>query len=400
MFWLPWAAMLAIAPLQYGYAASASALITLHRGSALTALTPLAVWIVCQATAAVPAIHLVRSGRLGVRPALYAGAALSGTALPAVALAGGSTAVLAGYALLGGIGGGLVYGVCTEVVARWYPERPATRVGFVTGAFAYGAAPLAVVAGVAPGLIQPAFAVSGVVALAVIGVAARFVRFPPRHWWPPEIDPRAHALDRLILRRTPPAVRQFSTGQALRTGTLSALVAILVCAGAVSIFDVIALATMGGVVPWVALTLLITLNGAGRACAMLASEVFGRRRALSVVLALLGVGQLLLAAGAAERSAALIVIAGVVAGLGGGAFYPLIACLVREFFGEERTAEIHGVVYSSKAVAGVLGVAPAAVAVTSQTHAGAFLFMALLALLSAAVSRGLRTPGRPATLPV
>ncbi len=399
MFWLPWAAMVAIAPLQYGYAAATPALITLRGGSALAALLPLAAWIVCQAVTAVPAIHLVRRGRLSPRGALWAGAALSGAALLAVAAAGGPPAVLIGYALLGGAGGGLVYGVCTETVARWYPERPATRVGFVTGAYAYGAAPLALVAGLDPHSLQPAFAVSAVIALAAVGVAAHFVRLPPPHWWPSEVDPRRHALDRLILRRTPPAVRQFSMGQALRTGALSRLAAILACAGAVSLFDVVALATAGKAAPWIALTLLITLNGAGRACAMLVSERVGRRRVLGAVLALLGAGQLVLAAGLAARSAPLVILGAVLAGAGGGAFYPLIAGLVREFFGEERTAEIHGVVYSAKAVAGVLGIGLAALPAISASPAAAFVLMAAVALLSAAASLGLRVPGRPATLP-
>ncbi|MDH2428163.1 MFS transporter [Sphaerisporangium sp. TRM90804] len=400
MFWLPWAAMVAIAPLQYGYAAAAPALMGVHGGTPLATLAPLALWIVCQGLASIPAVGLVRRGRLSVRAALWTGAALSGAALLTLAVSAHPAVLLAGYAVLGGVGAGLVYGVCAEAVARWYPERPGTRVSFVTGAFAYGAAPLAVVAGLSPGLLQPAFAVAAVVALAVVGTAAGFVRLPPAHWWPARIDPRTHALDRLILRRTPPAVRQFSTGQALRTGALAGMAAILVCAGAVSVFDVVALATLGGTAPWAALALLVVLNGAGRACAMLASEVFGRRRVLSTTLALLAVGQLLLAAGASTRSPGLLVAAGAVAGLGGGAFYPLIAGLVREYFGEERTSEIHGVVYSTKAVAGVLGVGLAIAAMTASSHAGSFLVMALLALLSAAVSHALRVPGRPVTLPV
>ncbi|MFC4589502.1 MFS transporter [Sphaerisporangium corydalis] len=399
MFWLPWAAMLAIAPLQYGYAAAAPALLASRGGPVLSVLAPLAVWIVCQATAAIPTIRLLRRGALGVRAALWAGAALSAAGLLAVALPGGSPVAAAGYALLGGVGGGLVYGVCTETVARWYPERPATRVGFVTGAYAYGAAPLAVVAGLVPRHLGPAFAVSALVALAAVGTAAVFVRLPPPHWWPAGVDPRRHALDRLMLRRTPPAVRQFSMGQALRTGALSKLAAILVFAGAVSVFDVVAVASAGGAAPWAGLTLLITLNGAGRACAMVVSEVAGRRRVLAAVLAVLCAGQLPLAVGSATGSAAALLIGAALAGAGGGAFYPLIAGLVRDFFGEERTAEIHGVVYSTKAVAGLIGVGLAAAAWTTASLPAAFTLAALVAALTATASRNLRVPGRPATLP-
>jgi MFS family permease len=118
---------------------------------------------------------------------------------------------------------------------------------------------------------------------------------------------------------------------------------------------------------------------------MLASDLVGRRRVLGAVLTLLGLGQVLLAVGA-------LIPGAILAGLGGGAFYPLIASLVREFFGEERTAEIQGVVYSTKAVAGILGVAAVAVA--------GFAVMAVPALLAALATLRLRKPGRPVTLPL
>ncbi|MDP9845593.1 MFS transporter [Streptosporangium lutulentum] len=416
MFWLPWAAMAAIGPMQYGYAAAVPALLDRHGWPAVAALAPLAVWIVCQAAVALPTALLLRRGALGIRVALWAGGLLSGTALLTVALARDIPTIIVGYALLGGVGAGLVYGACTETVARWYPERPASRVGFTTGAFAYGTAPLAVAVGFDGSGLQPLFVASAIIAWAAIGAAAVFVRLPPRNWWPSHLDPRTWALDGLALRREPRAVRQFSLGQALRTGSLPTLVLILVCAGAVSIFDVVALATSGalassatatgaagvtfdGVAPWAAVALLLVLNGAGRACAMLAAEVAGRGRTLSAVLALLTLGQLLLAWGAVTGSEAMLLVATVPAGFGGGAFYPLIASLVREYFGEEHIAPINGVVYSAKAVAGLVGVGLAGLALTVSDHAAIFFLAAALVLAAAALSTTLRQPGHPVTLP-
>ncbi|WP_344837453.1 hypothetical protein [Nonomuraea dietziae] len=219
--------------------------------------------------------------------------------------------------------------MCSRLVAGWYPERSAARVGYVTGAFGYGALPVAIVAGMtvgagdggagaltpgagdgglgAPatgigdegagaltpgagdgglgaltaglgdggsGALGVAFAVCAVVAVVAIGLAARFVRLAPPRWWPDTIDPRHFALDARHLRRTPPAVREFTPGQALRTPALAVLAGILLCAGAISIFNVVVVAAMGS---WVALALLIALNGAGRAGAMRVSELLGRR---------------------------------------------------------------------------------------------------------------------------
>ncbi|MFC7643962.1 hypothetical protein ACFQX6_26780 [Streptosporangium lutulentum] len=95
-----------------------------------------------------------------------------------------------------------MYGACTETVARWYPERPASRVGFTTGAFAYGTAPLAVAVGFDGSGLQPLFVASAIIAWAAIGAAAVFVRLPPRNWWPSHLDPRTWALDGLALRRS------------------------------------------------------------------------------------------------------------------------------------------------------------------------------------------------------
>ncbi|MET8990553.1 MFS transporter [Nonomuraea wenchangensis] len=389
MFRLALAAMAAISPLQYGFAA-----LLAREGAGLILL---AVWITAQAAGALPALHLVRRGRLGVRPALAAGATLSAAGLATAGLAGAAWPLaLAGYALLGGLGAGLVYGVCCEVVASWYPERAAARVGLITGAFGYGAVPLLVWAGLAPGATPAAFVTAAVVAAVVVGTAARGLRAAPALWWPESLDPRTHALDAARLRVTPDAARQFLLPQALHTRALPALALILTCAGAVSVFDVIVVAASGA---WAAVALLVALNGAGRSLAMRCSERFGRRRTLAAVLGSLALGQLLLAAGmtAGAGHGVLLWLGVVAAGLGGGAFYPLLASLVREFFGVERHGEIHAVVYSAKALAGVGAVALAAAAPAAP--ASALLAAAALAALPALAAPRLRLPGLPATLP-
>jgi MFS transporter, OFA family, oxalate/formate antiporter len=44
----------------------------------------------------------------------------------------------ASYAVLGGIGSGMVYSSCINIVAKWYPEKKGWRTGFVNGGWAYG----------------------------------------------------------------------------------------------------------------------------------------------------------------------------------------------------------------------------------------------------------------------
>lgn len=386
MFWLAWAAMLAIGPLQYGYAALLTDGAAEADGSG--GLLPLAVWAACQAAGA---LLLVRQRRPNVRLALGTGALLSSLGLAALAF---GAPTLVGYAVLGGFGAGLVYGVCSQVVSSWHPERAGVRVGLVTGAFCYGAVPLLIWVGIDPG--APAFLVAALFALVVIGAAARSLRLAPPAWWPDTVDPCSRALDPVRLRRTPSAVREFTLVQALRTRALATLAAILVCAGAVSLLDVIVVAATGA---WSAVALLVALNGAGRAVAMRLSEAMGRRRVLAAVLALLATGQILLAgatAATAQATSGVLLWAGVVAaGLGGGAFYPLVASLVRDFFGVDSVGRINAVVYSAKAVAGALAVA-LALAAPGQ----ALLAAAALAILPAVASLRLRAPGLPVTIPV
>lgn len=434
MLWLAMAAMAAISPLQYGFAA------LLARDA--PSLFLLAACLVCQAAGALPAIQLVRRGLLSVHTSLALGAALSAIGLLAVALTTDLLGGLLGYAVLGGLGAGIVYGVCSEVVSSWYPERPAAQVSLVTGAFGYGAVPMLVWVGLAPGAVLPAFVVAAVLAAAAIGAAAWALRLPPGRWWPDTVEPRTHALDAAVLRRNPVAVKQFGLAQALRTRALPALAGILACAGAVSLFDVVAVAATGS---WAALAVMVALNGVGRSLAMRCSELFGRRRVLAAVLTVLAAGQVLLlaamqdattglvaagrsattgltpalgtgaalppeaglapeaglvaeAVGLAQAGGPLLWLGAVAAGLGGGAFYPLVASLVREFFGVERVGEIHAVVYSAKAVAGVAAVALALLSLTAP--ATALLLAAALAALPALATLRLRAPGLPATIPV
>jgi MFS family permease len=235
--------------------------------------------------------------------------------------------------------------------------------------------------------------------LVVLG-AGLIRRDPPAHWWPPAVDPREWALDG---KRCPvSAVRQYSPREAMRTGVAPLMYLILFCASAVSLFDITFLATLGArmdvalVVVALGTGVLLGTNGAGRALAIRVSERVGRTRTLGWVLAVLGVGQLLLASAATTGSVAMLLLATLLAGTGGGAFYPLFANLAREFFGDQSAGarETHAAVYSAKAFGGVLGVGLAAIMVPGWGYPAIFLLATVLALASAALCLKLRQPGR------
>ena len=402
MLWLPWAAMAVIGILQYGFGSLVPALT--NRGWApADVFWLLALWTVFQAGAGFPVAFLRERGRIGPRSAMIAGAVL--LPLGPLSLAHGSELVaLIGYSVLSGTGAGLVYATCSATVAKWFPERAAAKVSVVTGAFAYGSVPFAIAFLLAGNASEGALVTALTITAAVVGLvvlgAGVVLRDPPAGWWPPHVDPREWALDR---RRSPVnAVRQYSPREALRTTVAPLMFLILLCASAVSLFDITFLATLGGelnaavVVIAVGTGVLLGANGVGRALAIRVSDQAGRARTLGWVLALLGLGQLCLASAANTGSLAMLLLATLLAGAGGGGFYPLFASLVREYFGDQSAGarQTHAAVYSAKAFGGLLGVGLAAAAVPAWGFPTVLLLASALALASAALCLKLRQPGR------
>jgi MFS family permease len=400
--------MAAVGLLQYGFGAVVGNLMARHGWSFTQVFVLLAVWAVCQAGVGFPVAVLRERRGVAPRPIMLAAAVLCLVGLLALAHGSSLLVALLGYSVLAGGGAGMVYGTCTSSIAKWFPEQANSKVSMVTGAFAYGTALFAVAAVV--GLDQAALAkvldVAAVVLFVVVAGCGMFFRDPPARWWPAYIDPKEWALRHAPGRRANmPAVRQYSPGQALRTRALSVMYLIAIGAGAVSLFDaafiVVFMARIGAVASVMALSvgLLFGINGLGRALAIRISDRLGRSRTLKIVLLVQGIGQLLLAMAASSGSAATLVLAAAVAGCGGGAFYPLVASLVGDYFGHQRALEVHALVYSAKAFAGVIGVGLAAFAVASWGFAPVFLLAGCVSFGAAAAILSLHRPGLPNTLP-
>jgi MFS family permease len=366
----------------------------------------LALFVVCQAATAVPAAWMHRSAIVTPSSLVPCGAALAAVGLLTLAHADSFPVAVLGYSVLGGSGAGLVYSTCLTVSARWFPENRVATIGLVTGGFACGAVPVIGLVALLGPPAQPAVLTLAAAGALVVGVVAgRWLQDPPAHWWPAHIDARLWAVDHQLNRSIPhnmPAVRHYTTGEAVRTGVLPLMWLLLASISAVSLFGIAFVPGyagalgLGAATAAVAAATLAGVNGAVRAAAGGLSDRFGRSRVLAWVLALEGTALLVLvAAGQAGRGWVFVLCAALV-GLGGGAFYAIFAEVVLEYFGDRSLVQNQAVVYSAKAVGGLVGIGGAVLAIGGRGYAPLFVGAGCLALAASLSVRLLRQPGRPA----
>src|SRR6202171_2955249 len=405
MVWLPWIAMMAVSVFEYGYGAAAQTLRHAHGWSLSQTFWLLSIWALFQAGVAFPAGRLREKGIVSARAAMLAGAVLS--AVGFFSLANSDSLVIAylGFAVCGGIGAGLVYATCINIVGKWYPERRGAKTGFVCSGFAYGAVPFIFIFSYAlhPNTYVWVLDLVGVYMLVVITVCGMLFKDPPKNWWPADIDPVQWATSKngaQSLKKNPPAVRQYTPMEAIKTGMLPLLWLSLGISAGVSLFGIsymVPFAKDLGFGPLIAASsagVLSVINGTGRTLTGYVSDRLGRKQTLLIVLLVSAVALVgLLYAGEAQNEIAFLFFAFLV-GFGGGAFYPMFASLTPDYFGENNNASNYGLIYSSKLLGSVVGIGVGASVIEAWDYTGAYWLAAASALLSAGIAAFLRQPGR------
>jgi MFS family permease len=144
-----------------------------------------------------------------------------------------------------------------------------------------------------------------------------------------------------------------------------------------------------------AVGLLAIVNGTGRSVAGWLSDRLGRRQTLSAALVIEGCAQLGLVYSASAAVPAAFVVFAALCGLAGGAFYPLVASLVADYFGEPSAARNFGLVYSAKLFGGLIGIGLPALLVSSAHLLIPFVVAGLLSMGAAIMTRMLHRPGLP-----
>ncbi|MGV9362380.1 OFA family MFS transporter [Amycolatopsis sp. NPDC003731] len=402
---LPWVAMMAISSSEYAFTSAEDTLSSAHGWHGAHIFWLLAVWVFFQAAVAFPAGKMRESGRLSARSAMLLGAA--GTVLGYLALAYAPSVFWAylGFGLFGGGGAGFVYATCINMVGKWYPERKGGKTGFVNGGFAYGSVPFIFIFTNYLdlgnyGTILPAV---GLFLAAAVAVSGFFFRDPPKNWWPAHVDPLKVPDDprvRRSLAKNPPAVKQFTPREALKTGMLPLMWICLLCTAGVNIFGISAqvpfgkeMGFAGGIVA-LAMSLKAVINGAGRGVIGWISDRYGRRQTLLLVCVVLGLAQVAVYLSGSIGSMPLFLLASMVSGFGGGAIFPLFAALTADYFGENNNASNYGLVYSSKLVSGIVGAGLGKLVIDEWGYGAAFYLAAGTSLLAAGLALFLRQPGR------
>jgi MFS family permease len=403
MIWLPWIAMMAVSVYEYGFGAAEKTLEQAHHWSMSQAFWLLSIWAFFQAAIAFPAGKLREKGMVSARTAMLVGAVMSAIGFFSITQ-GNLVLAYLGFAACGGIGAGLVYATCINMVGKWYPERRGAKTGFVNSGFAYGAVPFIFIFSyfLHPTTYAWLLDAVGIFMLVVVAGCGWFFRDPPKSWWPEDVDPLQWASGAKAdsLRKNPPAVRQYTPMEAIKTGMLPLMWLSLGISAGVSLFGIsymVPFAKAEGFGPLIAASsagVLSVINGTGRAVTGYISDKIGRKQALILVL-LVEAGSLvgLLYTGKADNEIAFLAFAFLV-GFGGGAFYPMFAALTPDYFGENNNASNYGLVYSSKLLGSVVGIGVGASVIHAWGYDGAYWLAAVSALVSAGIALLFRQPGR------
>lgn len=347
---------------------------------------------------------------------MYTGSVMCAAGFLALSHLSNVLLAIVGFGVIGGIGSGLVYATCINMVGKWFPERRGARTGFVNGGFAYGSLPFIFIFNYAfdTANYHRVLDLIGCYVMIVVLSAAFFFKDPPKNWWPADIDPLTYggsAKGAASLSKNPPAVKQFTPKEAIRTGMLPLMWIALVMTAGVSIFGIsfqVDYAKEIGFGPLVAASsmgVMAVINGVGRGVVGWLSDTYGRKQTLVFVILVLGLAQFGVIWAGDIHSEALFLIFAFLSGFGGGAFYPMFAALTPDYFGENYNATNYGLVYSGKLISGLFGGGLGSMVVAAWGYDGAYALAAWYlhgrgrdrpAAAAAGPQHG-RQPGAPAT---
>jgi MFS transporter, OFA family, oxalate/formate antiporter len=209
--WVPimaaWLAMCLAGLLEYTWGTVAGSLQAAHHWSLAQTFWAFSFFVIFESFVQIFTGLLRNRGILNVRWATIIGGLVCG--IVGYGLLAESNSIwqaYLGYAVLGGIGSGMVYSSCINIVAKWYPEKKGWRTGFVNGGWAYGAVPFIIVIGglngaalnMTPAQIRNYILWQGLIMTVGIAIAGWFMKDPAQELVargdrPPQLAPAQHS---------------------------------------------------------------------------------------------------------------------------------------------------------------------------------------------------------------
>jgi MFS transporter, OFA family, oxalate/formate antiporter len=410
--WVPimaaWLAMCLAGLLEYTWGALNPSLAAVHHWGPAPVFWAFSFFVIFESFVQIGTGLLRNRGVLSVRWATIIGGLVCG--LIGYGILAESTSIWTayiGYAVLGGIGSGMVYSSCINIVAKWYPEKKGWRTGFVNGGWAYGAVPfILVIGGFSTGAGVPVMGASelktyiwvqAVIMTVGICIAGYFLKDPPKNWWPKEVNPlNLHQTATRDLRNNPLALRHYNLGEMWRTpqakwiGWQYALYIGCSLFGVAYYYSFALAMGLGSIAAAVGFAGFSLADGICRPVYGYISEFIGRRRTMIYAYSGNVVFQLLALWAGEEHSAPLFVICAVISGGLSGANFPMTAALVADYYGETNNAVNYGSIYAWKALGGSFAGGGAALVMTGTLYGTAkfhwafgFVFGAALGALAA-----------------
>jgi MFS family permease len=408
-----WLAMCMGGLLEYTWAALSGSLASAHHWGAAPVFWLFSFYVIFESFVQIATGYLRSKGLLSVRYAVIIGGVICG--IVAYGITAYSTNILTaylGYAALGGIGSGMLYSSCINIVAKWYPEKKGWRTGFVNGGWAYGAVPWIIAIGgfsagsgvshiLPPSQVREFILIQGLAMTVIIGAAGALLKDPPKNWWPKHVDPLNWAKNKRAARdlvSNPPAYSHYTleqmwrTPQALWLGIQYALFVGCSLFG-VAYYYVFGTAEHLGSVAVVAGAAGFALaDGGFRPFYGWLSEYIGRRRVMYYAYTGNFVFQLLTLVAGINHIPVMFAICAVISGGLSGANFPMTAATVADYYGENNNAVNYGSIYAWKALGGSFAGGIAALVMTGTLYGTAqfhwvrgFLFGAALGLLAAII---------------
>ena len=405
--WVPilaaWLAMCLAGLLEYTWGTVSGSLQAAHHWSLAQTFWAFSFFVVFESFIQIFTGLARNRGIINVRWAVIIGGIVCGiVGYGILAYSGSIWEAYLGYAVLGGIGSGMVYSSCINIVAKWYPERKGFLTGFVNGGWAYGAVPFIIVIGglsgaalnMSPSQIKTYILWQGIIMTVGIAIGGWFMKDPPKNWWPADTDPLNWAKNKRTardLQSNPLALGHYTlkamwaTPQAKWLGIQYALYVGCSLFGVAYYYPFAQQMGLGRVAAVAGFAGFALCDGLARPVYGYISEFIGRRKTMIYAYSGNVIFQLATYFAGIAHNAPLFVVFAIISGALSGANFPMTAALVSDYYGETNNAVNYGSIYAFKALGGSFAGGVAALIMTGTLYGTAHFHWAFGFFFGAAI---------------